>query len=117
MKNEITVTIDDAMLTGYSDKFLATAWNAVQNSHAEFGDSLMCDLAEHIGREIIRRWLRHIEPELWSVQGRHHSQKWLSEFAKYEPGEGYKPHVMNDDGNSRAWHAGRWVAKDPEAES
>jgi hypothetical protein len=30
MKHEITMAIDDASLVGYSDKFLATAWHAVQ---------------------------------------------------------------------------------------
>ncbi len=116
MKHEITVAIDDASLAGYTDKYLATAWHAVQHSHAAFGDSFMCDLAETIGREIIRRWLRGIEPELWSVQGRHHAQKWLSQFATYEPGKGYKPGGgFNDTDNTRAFHSGRWVAKDPAA--
>jgi hypothetical protein len=117
MKHELTMTIDDAGLRGYTDKYLATAWSAVQHSHAEFGDALMCDLAEHIGREIIRRWLGATEPELWAVQGRHHPQKWLMELATYQPGEGYDPHGgINNPDNTRAFHQGRWVAKDPDAD-
>jgi hypothetical protein len=118
MKHAITLAIDDGNLGGYSDKYLAAAWHAVQHSPAEFGDSLTGELAEKIGREIIRRWLRGTEPELWAVQGRHESQKWLSEFATYQPGEGYKPHGgFGDDDNMRAFHSGRWVAKDPEADT
>jgi len=118
MNHEIVIKVDDGNLHGYTDKYLAAAWNAVQNSGAEFGDALMGELAEKIGREIIRRWLRGTEPELWSVQGRHESQKWLREFATYQPGEGYKPGGgFGDDDNMRAFHAGRWVAKDPEADT
>lgn len=118
MKHAITLAIDDGNLGGYSDKYLAAAWHAVQHSPAEFGDSLTGELAEKIGREIIRRWLRGTEPELWAVQGRHESQKWLSEFATYQPGEGYKPQGgFGDDDNMRAFHSGRWVAKDPEADT
>ena len=77
----------------------------------------MGDLAERIGREIIRRWLGAADPELWTVQGRHHPEKWLMKIATYQPGEGYSPHGgIKDTDNMRAFHSGRWVVKDPAAD-
>jgi hypothetical protein len=118
MKHEIVTPIDDSNLRGYTDKYLAHAWHAVQHSGAEFGDALMCDLAEHIGREIIRRWLGTTDPELWTVQGCHNPQKWLMKLATYQPGEDYKPGGgVNDTENSRAFHSGQWVVKPADGES
>jgi hypothetical protein len=58
---------------------------------------------ERIGREIIRRWLGSVQPELWHHQGRHHFHAALTRFAKYEPGDG--------PAGSPEWHAGRWVPR------
>ena len=108
----ITIEIDDGKLSGYADEFLAVCWHAAQHNPAPFGDAMAGELAEHIGREIIRRWLAGVKPELWHHQGRHHAQKWLSEFATYEPGDGYNPSGrIGDDENTRAFHSGRWVPK------
>ncbi len=108
----ITIEIDDAKLGSYTDEFLAVCWHVAQHNPAEHGDSMAGQLAERIGREIIRRWLQKTPPELWRHQGRHHAQKWLSEFASYEPGEGYNPAArFGDEENTRAFHSGRWVAK------
>ena len=108
----ITIEIDEAKLTGYTDEFLAACWHVAQHNPAAYGDAMAGDLTEHIGREIIRRWLKGIEPELWHHQGRHPAQKWLTQFATYEPGEGYKQGApFGDDENTRAFHSGRWVPK------
>jgi hypothetical protein len=108
----ITIEIDDAKLVGYTDEHLALCWHVAQANPAVFGDRMAGELTERIGREIIRRWLRNVPPELWHHQGRHSSQKWLSEFATYEPGEDYKPGApFGDTENTRAFHSGRWVAK------
>jgi hypothetical protein len=108
----ITIEIDDGKLAAYTDEFLAVCWHAAQHNPAEYGDAMAGDLTEHIGREIIRRWLKGVPPELWHHQGRHHAQKWLSEFATYEPGEGYRRGApFGDEENTRAFHSGRWVAK------
>ena len=108
----ITIEIDDARLAGYTDEFLAVCWHAAQHNPAEHGDYLAGELAEHIGREIIRRWLRKTEPELWHHQGDHHFRRELTRFAKYEPGG------PADFSDTRAFHSGRWVPKtaadDPE---
>ena len=111
----IAIEIDDGKLASYADEYLAMCWHAAQHNPADHGDYMAGQLAERIGREIIRRWLRGVAPELWHHQGRHHAQKWLGEFAVYEPGEGYNPGgAVGDDENSRAFHSGRWVAKPSE---
>jgi len=114
-KHAITIEIDEANLTGYTDESLAACWHVAQHNPAPYGDAMACDLTERIGREIIRRWLKNIQPELWHHQGRHPAQKWLTQFATYEPGEGYKQGApFGDDENTRAFHSGRWVAKPAE---
>jgi hypothetical protein len=59
------------------------------------------DLAQKIGCEIIRRWLKATPPELYKHQGKDYYWDWLRRFAKYEPGEG-SPY-------DRRWHQGQWV--------
>jgi hypothetical protein len=100
----ISVEIDASRLTGYSDSFLATAWHVAQVNPAPFGDHDAVHLVERVGREIIRRWLQGVPPELWHHQGRHYEKKWLTTFAKYEPG---------GPQGSPEWHHGTWVLKDP----
>jgi hypothetical protein len=108
----ITIEIDDDKLAGYADGFLAVCWHAAQHNPAGYGDYMAGELTERIAREIIRRWLKGIEPELWHHQGRHYPQKWLREFAAYEPGEGYRQGAPLGDGeNTRAFHSGRWVPR------
>jgi hypothetical protein len=101
----ITIEIDDAKLTSYTDEFLAVCWHAAQHNPAGHGDYMAGELAEPIGREIIRRWLRNVPPELWRHQGDHHFRRELARFAKYEPGG---PADLHD---TRAFHSGRWVPK------
>ncbi len=114
----ISIEIDDAKLASYTDEFLAVCWHLAQHNPATFGDSMACELAENIGREIIRRWLAGVKPELWHHQGRHHAQKWLSEFATYQPGDGYNPAArFGDPENTRAFHSGRWVPKPADDDS
>ena len=108
----ITIEIDDDKLASYADEYLAVCWHLAQHNPAEYGDYMAGQLAERVGREVIRRWLAGVKPELWHHQGRHHAQKWLSEFATYEPGEGYNPAgAFGDEENIRALHSGRWVPK------
>jgi hypothetical protein len=108
----ITIEIDDDKLTSYTDEFLAVCWHLSQHNPAEHGDYMAGELAERIGREIIRRWLRNVPPELWHHQGRHHFSRELTRFATYEPGG------PAEIGDTRAFHSGRWVPKtagdDPE---
>jgi len=67
----ITFEVDTDRLSGFTDAYLAQLWHIGQANPAPFGDASACRLAEHIGREIIRRWLADVGPELWVHQGRH----------------------------------------------
>jgi hypothetical protein len=78
-KTAITVEIDDARLASYTDSHLATLWHVAQANPAPHGDRHAGELAERIGREIIRRWLGASQPELWHHQG--HDYYW-SELCK-----------------------------------
>ena len=70
----ITFQIEADKLPHYTDAYLAQLWHIAQANPAPFGDAQACDLAEHVGREIVRRWLATTPPELWHHQGRHVSQ-------------------------------------------
>jgi hypothetical protein len=108
----ITIEIDDAKLARYTDEFLAVCWHAAQHNPADYGDYLAGELTEHIGREIICRWLKSVPPELWHHQGETHFRRELARFATYQPGEGYRPGgAVGDAENTRAFHSGRWVPK------
>lgn len=70
----ITFQIEADKLPHYTDAYLAQLWHIAQANPAPFGDAQACDLAEQVGREIVRRWLATTPPELWHHQGRHVSQ-------------------------------------------
>jgi hypothetical protein len=117
-KHAITIEINEADLGRITDERLALFWHVAQANPAPYGDGMAGELVERIGREIIRRWLKGVEPELWHHQGRHHPHKWLTEFAAYEPGEGYKQGApFGDDENTRAFHSGRWLLKPADDDS
>ncbi|MFB4273071.1 hypothetical protein [Nonomuraea sp. GTA35] len=80
---EITIRISSTGLARTSDQHLAALWHAIQAAPADFEHSATGHVAEHIGREIIRRWLRAVDPELWRQQGDHYSHKQLCRFAKW----------------------------------
>lgn len=84
---EITITIDDTGLPRRSDGYLALAWHASQANPAAHADKDAGQFAEHIAREIVRRWLKSVEPELWKHQGRDHYWHELCRFAKFDGGE------------------------------
>lgn len=71
-KHVIGIGIDLDSLGSYTDEYLAVCWHAAQaNPVSSFDDREPGDIAEHVGREIIRRWLASVPPALWNVQGRH----------------------------------------------
>ena len=70
----ITFQIEVDKLPHYTDAYLAQLWHIAQANPAPFGDTQACDLAEQVGREIVRRWLATTPPELWHHQGRHVSK-------------------------------------------
>lgn len=67
----ITFTVDADRLDGHSDEHIAQLWHIAQANPAPHGDADACDFAEHVGREIVRRWLANTPPSLWIHQGRH----------------------------------------------
>lgn len=67
----ITFELDSDRLGSYSDEHLAQLWHVGQANPAPYGDPAACDFAEFVGREVIRRWLASVGPELWTHQARH----------------------------------------------
>lgn len=103
MKTAITIEFDDDALTGYTDEHLALLWHVAQANPAPITQSRAGEVAERIGREIIRRFLRTVDPALWNHQGRHYYQCQLSDIAKYTPGG---PSGTPD------WYEGTWAPKE-----
>lgn len=71
MKTTVTFNIDTDSLSSVTDSYLATLWHISQANNAPFGDKDACELAEKVGREIIRRFVTAQPPELWGHQGCH----------------------------------------------
>lgn len=71
-KSTITIEFDLDALDGYTDAFLAQLWHVAQANPAPITEAAAGDIAERIGREIIKRWLASMPAELWRHQGRHH---------------------------------------------
>ena len=93
----ITIEFDDQMLTTVADEYLATLWHVAQANPVDgFENRGPGEIAERVGREIIRRWLRDAPIEIYHQQGRHYYAHQLRKFAKYEPGD-------------PEWDAGQWV--------
>lgn len=72
MKASITFEVDTAGLEGFTESHLAALWHIAQANPAALGDQTAEDLAEAIGREIIRRFLAATRPELWAHKGGNH---------------------------------------------
>ena len=84
--HRIEIEIDDNKLPSYSDEFLAAAWHVAQWNPAPFPDKRAGELVERLSREIVRRWLRGVQPEVWKHKGSNHYWENLTRFAKYQPG-------------------------------
>lgn len=69
MKTAVTIEIDTEGLRSLEDRYLAGLWHVAQANPAPSRDVEAADLAEAIGREIIRRWLVATPPELYAHQG------------------------------------------------
>lgn len=71
MKTAIAFVIDTDELPGVTDSHLAALWHIAQANPADLADRDAGEVVEHIGREIIRRFLASTPSELWRHQGRH----------------------------------------------
>ncbi len=74
MEHTIAIKFSADALPSYTDSFLAALWHLAQANPAPIDDREAGDIAEKIGREIIRRFLAATPPELWAHQGLHHLQ-------------------------------------------
>lgn len=83
-KVTVHIEIDSDNLQGYADSHLAALWHVAQLNPADgFESKEPGELAERIGREIIRRWLATTPPEMWHHQGHHHDWNTLRKFGKW----------------------------------
>ena len=102
-KTSITIDLDPDRLSACTDAHLAMLWHLVQANPADgFEHSQPGDLAAKVGWEIIRRWLKHVPPELYHHQQAHYTGHQLRKFAIYKPG---------GPAGDPAFHDGRWEAR------
>lgn len=80
MQHEVTFKIDTDKLPHYTDEHISSLWHIAQANPAPIRDRAAGELAEHIGREIIRRWLRWAGAPLWNHQGRHYHSVALADL-------------------------------------
>lgn len=71
MKTAVTFEIDTDTLRNVTDTYLVNLWHVAQANPAPMADRDAGQLAEQIGREIIRRFITERDPELWARQGAH----------------------------------------------
>ena len=72
MKITVSIDIDTDRLSNYESDHLADLWHVAQANPAPIEDKAAGDLAEAIGREIIKRWLKDNPGNLYHHQGHHH---------------------------------------------
>lgn len=83
MKTTVTFKIDTSLLPTYNDEYIAALWHIAQLNPAPHADHDAGVLTEHIGREIVMRWLRCVPVPVWNVQGRDYYHHQLIRFARW----------------------------------
>ena len=83
MKTNVTFNIDTDRLPTYSDEYIAALWHIAQLNPAPHADHDAGVVVEHIGREIVMRWLRGVPVPVWNVQGRDYYHQQLIRFARW----------------------------------
>ena len=83
MKTNVTFNIDTDRLPTYSDEYIAALWHIAQLNPAPHADHDAGVVVEHIGREIVMRWLRGVPVPLWNIQGRDYYRQQLNRFARW----------------------------------
>ncbi|WP_342616962.1 hypothetical protein [Rhodoferax sp. GW822-FHT02A01] len=74
-KISIQFEVDPDALQSFNDQYITQLWHICQANPAPYGDPAACQLAEHVGREIIRRFVSNQHPALWTHQGSHVVQR------------------------------------------
>lgn len=93
MKTTVVFDINTDKLGNYSDDHLLSLWHVAQANPAPIEDKAAGELAEHIGREIIRRWIKQTAIPLWNHQGHHHAQLLLAEHGSYNAAGEWTSHA------------------------
>lgn len=83
MKTSVTFNLDTDNLPNVTDSHLVALWHIAQANPADINDRDAGELAEYVGREIIRRFVAKTAPELWNHQGRHHFWTELTKHCKW----------------------------------
>lgn len=86
MKTSITFDIDTDKLPHYTDSYLVQLWHVAQANPTDSKDRSAGELAENVGREIIRRFVMNMPPELWNHQGRDYYWRTLADNGKWKDG-------------------------------
>jgi hypothetical protein len=103
----ITIDFDPDQLHRYNDKYLVMLWQLCQHNPADgFRDPQPGKLAMAVGWEIIRRWLRKVEPEMYHHQQHHHDWWHLIQFARHTD-DGWAPRMIPDTAQLREALAGK----------
>lgn len=87
MHHAVTFNINTDSLGGFTDTYIVSLWHVAQANPAPLDDRAAGELTEHIGREIIRRFIQSVGPELWAHQGNHHYWHTLIQHCKVVDGE------------------------------
>ena len=104
MKITIEVPESEYDLPTFNDQHIAFLWHVAQHNPAGIEDENAGRVAELVGREIVRRWLKTIEPVLWNHQGKHAFWNILQQYGKWLP--------VNGDEHNR-----QWTPNDPKLEA
>lgn len=96
MKAEITINIDTEALRGVTEQHLACLWAAAQANSAPMDAPQAGEVAEAVGREIIRRFVAAVGLPLWNHQGRHAYAMALHKLGKWKDGE-FVPNTTQED--------------------
>ena len=83
-KHEVTLTIDESMLTRVTDETLALWWHVAQANPADgFAGKEPGEIAMKVGWEIIRRWLKKAPVEMYHHQQEHYFWNLASGLGKW----------------------------------
>ncbi|PXY21104.1 hypothetical protein [Prauserella muralis] len=108
---EITIAFNEHSLVTYGDSYLAMLWHVAQANPADgFEENRPGEIAERIGREIIRRWLSKAPVELYHHQGQHYYHRELTKHGKWTGPGGTYVLGANDGDEARAAVATRDAA-------
>jgi hypothetical protein len=83
-KVTVGVEIDMDKLGSVTDEYLASCWHIAQANPAAHGDERAGELVEAVGTEIIRRFLKNVNPELYTHQRCHYFWKILTDNGKWD---------------------------------